>query len=975
MDSFENAPCYMDHQSFDNVLFNFPEDDKPSDVANFYEGESNKFFQEFNSQSGSMEHARYMKELTLYQTKFDLRMLKAYTSDLTEKVIIKADTVHITSPIMITHKLEIHARVVSIQHAITMNMTMEQFFTTEDIEFWAKKEEVYTVGKVMMNRKSYGLVTILRNAAEIPLPSDSACQPKYISVEESGFDISDWYDVTSVNLNYVCARTVMDTRMNAPLVDDISNFMLGFVYNDTIINNRATFLAVQKFKRLQQLNAQNGVVHNVPTYSVATISSLASVMHTKMHDYRENEMQQELNLTLASGRSQDMQVHFKEIEQQQQLYFELEKAQLDAIWAAADNNWNFDFEHRNGIEDSISGSLDSMSDEMFAMQETDLKNALAAAKLSQAHIDAVVEEYETQVARTLDLVKGSITIQKNLVDRLKQNAHDMDIEFKKFEIAIEVWKHKQEVKAAWAVFKAVLSFGVGLATGSIDPEEIADVIENIIEIEELLIELIQVIEDCNAIQDMIDEIDFSGIADITLNLNTNFKDALQSAIDLKLKGPDFDVVERTATIKLDAMNQATDFGIEGTDTVMMACTSVADVGHSLINEASQFAENVMALAERNDELAVARQDRNNTLEEIHRIEQLLVDLQAEREEFEANRDQAKQEYEQWLEDMKADYEHMTAELREEYRQKITESFEKFKTVFKGLSDSYNNQIYQLMASIHRKFYGLKEHSMNQRAMIMALFVDYCDADYYHTFRSCDKKNLPYMSDDLDTILAKLIDIKWETVTASENIPGTPIDFDGEFLIENDGGLIGGKKQYVIENLRDRHETEINLRELDFYNRFDDFWRVRIERIFLVLRNDQGNLIQSNGTTFGKEIQIQIRYPTIFNDSDSTGGKRSFLALNFACNSDYTTTDQVIDWTSSCVVNEEFSYKNYKPAPDGVFTFKIMNPETFALNELAQVSIGFSGSRIIKGNGKKSNPFWNAIASRRGRRQIRRLPGY
>jgi len=377
----------------------------------------------------------------------------------------------------------------------------------------------------------------------------------------------------------------------------------------------------------------------------------------------------------------------------------------------------------------------------------------------------------------------------------------------------------------------------------------------------------------------------------------------------------------------------------------------------------------------NDELTVARQDRNNTLEEIHRIEQLLVDLQSERDEFEANRDQAKQEYEQWLEDMKAEYEHMTEELREEYRQKITESFEKFKTVFKGLSDSYNDQIYQLMASIHRKFYGLKEHSMNQRAMIMALFVDYCDADYYHTFRSCDKKNLPYMSDDLDTILAKLIDIKWETVTASENIPGTPIDFDGEFLIENDGGLIGGKKQYVIENLRDRHETEINLRELDFYNRFDDFWRVRIERIFLVLRNGKGNLIQSNGTTFGREIQIQIRYPTIFNDSDSSGGKRSFLALNFDCNSDYTTSDQVIDWTSSCMVNEEFSYKNYKPAPDGVFTFKIMNPDTFALNELAQVSIGFSGSRIIKGNGKKSNPFWNAIASRRGRRQIRRLPGY
>lgn len=441
---------------------------------------------------------------------------------------------------------------------------------------------------------------------------------------------------------------------------------------------------------------------------------------------------------------------------------------------------------------------------------------------------------------------------------------------------------------------------------------------------------------------------------------------------MKLKGPDFDVVERTATIKLDAMNQATDFGIEGADTVMMSCTSVSDVGHALVTEASQFAENVLALAERNDELAVARQDRDATIEEIKRIEQLLVDLAQERENFEADRNQAKAEYEQWLEDMKAEYDQMTEQLREEYRKKITESFEKFKSVFKGLSVSYNDQIYHLMAAIHQKFYGLKEHSMNQRAMVMSLFVDYCDADFYHTFQTCDKKNLPYMSDDLDTILAKLIDIQWETITASENIPGTPIDFSGEFIIENNGGLIGDKKQYVIENLRDRHETEINLKELDIYNRFDDFWRVRIERLVLVLKDKDGALIQSNGTTFGREIQIKIRYPTIFNDSDSSGNSKSFLALNFECNSDYFTDGEDIEWGSSCEVTEEFSNKNYKPAPDGVFTFKIMNPEMFDIDSLYQVSVGFSGSRIIK----SQKAYWAALAARRGRKMMpKRLPGY
>lgn len=126
-------------------------------------GESNKFFQEFNYSQGSMEHASGTWK-NWRSTKPSLICVCWRPTPVTWQKGYYKDTVHIF-PYHDSRKTWewIHARVVSIQHAIIMNMTMEQF-TTEDIEFWAKRRKSYTVGKVMMNRKSMALC--LRNAAE-----------------------------------------------------------------------------------------------------------------------------------------------------------------------------------------------------------------------------------------------------------------------------------------------------------------------------------------------------------------------------------------------------------------------------------------------------------------------------------------------------------------------------------------------------------------------------------------------------------------------------------------------------------------------------------------------------------------------------------------------------------------------------------------------------------------------------------------
>jgi hypothetical protein len=70
-----------------------------------------------------------------------------------------------------------------------------------------------------------------------------------------------------------------------------------------------------------------------------------------------------------------------------------------------------------------------------------------------------------------------------------------------------------------------------------------------------------------------------------------------------------------AIITIDGVNAATDYGISGATDLMAALKSVSDVGKRVVDEVSAFAETVLQLAERQDELAVAIADKERALAE------------------------------------------------------------------------------------------------------------------------------------------------------------------------------------------------------------------------------------------------------------------------------------------------------------------------------------------------------------------------
>jgi hypothetical protein len=53
-----------------------------------------------------------------------------------------------------------------------------------------------------------------------------------------------------------------------------------------------------------------------------------------------------------------------------ELYFDMELQQLEAIWADSSTQWNFDFDHRNEIQEAMNNAFNAQAEQIFKMQVT-----------------------------------------------------------------------------------------------------------------------------------------------------------------------------------------------------------------------------------------------------------------------------------------------------------------------------------------------------------------------------------------------------------------------------------------------------------------------------------------------------------------------------------------------------------------------------------------------------------------------------
>merc|ERR550519_711353 len=224
-------------------------------------------------------------------------------------------------------------------------------------------------------------------------------------------------------------------------------------------------------------------------------------------------------------------------------------------------------------------------------------------------------------------------------------------------------------------------------------------------------------------------------------------------------------------------------------------------------------------------------------------------------------------------------------------------------------------------------------------MIQALYIDFCDAYFYHSFSVCEITNIPMMSDSFEVLLQKLADIKWDSITSASNLDGIPISFDPVYIIVEDQL---DQYKYPISTLKNQSRIDVNLKDHDEHHNFDRFWRIRLDMLRIILLDANDKPIKSPGEDLGEEIQSLVTFPTVFNDTNNDHKSHTFLCQNFYCTADYITNDQDdVIFRSSCKVDQEFSNLNYKPSPDGIFSIFLQNSDQIEMDALAKVKVEFS----------------------------------
>ena len=694
--------------------------------------------------------------------------------------------------------------------------------------------------------------------------------PVPVFANDTSLSLDDWFDTTQVNLMYVFASS--NQRVHNNLAVNMADFNLQYHKERSVVNNLRTYVAAQKFKQVQ-MRGRRVRARNVPNYKLSIIKDQAEILHDMMNLYYTQERDQDAQILQSQVRMEDIQRQFEVIQIQQNMYFEKERAALNQIFEFSSNNWQWEFEHRNEIQNNINDAIETTGGFMSDMQEQELNQMLAAAELSVHHYEDLKVEYQNAVNRWALDAEESTKVINELNDELKDSTDTLSKEVDKFEDAVQDYINSQKVSGFLGFIKFVGKLFTQGLNALLDPGGLIDEIKE-------TIEMLQGLADMMAKIGKILAPVKNGETDwLAENCTTNFTEAIHNAADMELKGPLFDKLETTSNIKLKDVDEDTHGKIKGITDLQTAYVTTSKIGNRLLDKVVSYADIVMQLVHSKDQLATAEADILRAQEEVQNIKDAITKLGDTTNEYQDDMGQNQADYEAKVEELKANWQNATLELKHKLQTEIEERFERYNQIYSDKQQEYINAIQTGINSITKKLYGLKQASMNQRSMIMVLYEDFCDALFYHSFTECSADQTPIMADDFSVLLQKLKSLQWDLVEAVLDPP--PFGFHRNLLIEDVDNFTR-----PISYLKNSSNLALNLK--DYLDNPGASYRWRIDRLEVRLLDDQGNLIPSNSPYDKDRIRIQITNPNVFNNTNGMGDQYSFVGKYTKCLFSYIT---------------------------------------------------------------------------------------
>lgn len=1003
--------CELRETDFKSISFDYPKDEVTRETENFFEAESNQFFRDINKVNGNDSMTKYVKDLKLYGTKFDLTSLDKHLGPGTETVTVNADTIYISRPLFnpIKCKVILRARQVSLTENIAMNMTRSRFFqhlpADQPVENWAKVEEVVIdVGNTSYSVQKYGFVEV-QQATHLSLaPADSGkCSPRLFTVEqyqtEHHTSPSVFFDFVQMNLLRMAVRTLASTRSNDRLAFTMVNHTLSKTSKSSLVADEKAYRVAQKL--IHDIEILNSHSRNVPFYDVPSMTKFADIMYQEMTLYSVKEKDLMLQLFIALGRLDDMNMIFEEARQQRELYFELEWMTLDAIFTSSQQSWNWTFEASRGMEDSIQEQMRKNQEHMFQMEEEELEGMMSKAEDNVAHMQAVVSKFEDEIVRYTEEANLSKDLQRIKMKQTNEAGDAIKEEHVKLQEQIDQWIIHNILKLIFGFFEALLGIIRGMITfdwtGAMDAiSSGAHAAGDIDLITDLFNKIIDIIRLLKQVEDMLncifthkpdDDTDCewtdpsthsthstkstkpsgdwfdatttapSDIGDLPVSLEGAmiaalfYRASLESAYSMKNYSSAFSDMNGFADNELKNIGPQTDYGVNPAG-MQQAINMYASRGKELTAETANFGQLMLKLADLGGELEVAELDLQMATEEVSRIMDRMALLKYQHKFFVADMNKTRDEYQDETDAFADAYEDASAETKEEFKTNITILFDKFKAEFEKSSNEYVGKMNTLTGTLYSKVAQLKQASMTQRSMVMNLYQDFCDGLFYHSFSNCDEEKVPTMSDDFDTILEKLNSLSWDSADWQDDLPGTPQDFQDVVDVYLEDSPIEGFSESdemhgPVRSLRENHEVLFNFKDHSTYIDLDYMYRIRLDRLVVHLLDAAGDPIPSPAPEANGAIQFIVNFPLEFFDTDKDNNVFSFRSLNMPCLSDYYTVEGEIVQIDDCKQAEEFSGVNHKTSHDGVIRLVPREVPQEILDQVVKIHVTVGGSFIAK----------------------------
>merc|ERR1719259_372559 len=118
------------------------------------------------------------------------------------------------------------------------------------------------------------------------------------------------------------------------------------------------------------------------------------------------------------------------------------------------------------MEESIQDSIQKNGEEMFQMQENELKEMLERAKDTVESDQAVIDKLNEELLRYSEEATKSVKLQKTLLAETNAAGDNVNTEKEIFDNNMEQWKEEQRAKAVVGFFKALLGVIFGIRTGN-----------------------------------------------------------------------------------------------------------------------------------------------------------------------------------------------------------------------------------------------------------------------------------------------------------------------------------------------------------------------------------------------------------------------------------------------------------------------------------------------------------------------------